>query len=123
LVTQRAETGLVLIAHGARDPAWRQPFDSIRETVAHASDKPVALCFLEFMSPDLLGASRDLKSRGANEIDVLPLFLGAGGHVRRDLPVLVERVSHELSVPIRLLPSIGESPEIVAAIAHYCQDL
>jgi len=123
LVIKRSETGLALIAHGARDPAWRQPFDSIRETVAHANDKLVALCFLEFMTPDLLTASRELKAQGVLEIDVLPLFLGAGGHVRRDLPVLVDRVSRELMLPIRLLPSIGEVPEIVGSIAHYCRHL
>jgi sirohydrochlorin cobaltochelatase len=48
------------------------------------------------------------------------LFLGQGGHVRADVPRLVEaaRVAHP-AVAIELAASAGEDDGVVAALAGY----
>ena len=49
---------------------------------------------------------------------MLPLFLGAGGHVRKDLPELLERLAAQHpAVQWRLQPSIGEAEAVIAAMA------
>jgi sirohydrochlorin cobaltochelatase len=111
--------GIILFAHGARDPAWAQPFEAVRAHVEQLRpDSRVALAFLEFMAPSLPDAARQLTSQGCTDIQVVPLFLGAGGHVRKDLPQLMQTLAQEHpGVRWTLQPAIGEDPEVIAAMA------
>ena len=111
--------GLLLIAHGARDPRWALPFEDIARRIrALRPHVAVELSFLEFMAPDLPAAGERLASAGCTSIAVLPLFLGAGGHVRQDLPRLIEIVAtRHPTVTISLAPAVGEIDSVVAAMA------
>ena len=83
--------GLLIFAHGARDPAWAAPFQAIAaELQARRPDLPIALAYLELMTPDIATAAGALAARGCQRIQVVPMFLGASGHVRRDVPPLIE---------------------------------
>jgi sirohydrochlorin cobaltochelatase len=111
--------GLLLFAHGARDPEWARPFDAVAQSVrAQRPGTPVQLAFLEFMLPGLPQAADDLVAAGCTRVDVLPLFLGAGGHVRKDLPRLLGalRAAHP-GVQFELHPAVGEMPAVVQAMA------
>ena len=88
--TRRA---ILLFAHGARDTRWAEPFLAIAAQMrAGEPGVVVELAFLEMMQPDLATAARRLVDGGAERIDVVPLFLGQGGHLRNDLPPLVAAV-------------------------------
>ncbi|MFY7914072.1 MAG: sirohydrochlorin chelatase, partial [Rubrivivax sp.] len=90
-------TGLVLFAHGARDPRWAGPFEAIAASLRQQRPGlPVRLAYLEFMSPSLPDAAGELAAQGCQQVQVLPLFLGTGGHVRKDLPAILEalRAAH-----------------------------
>ena len=112
--------GLLLFAHGARDAAWAQPFEAVAQRcAARAPGSAVSLAFLEFMQPDLLTAAAGLVERGCVHIDVVPLFLGTGGHVRKDLPRLLEQLAQQHpGVQWRLRPAIGESSTVIEAMAE-----
>ena len=111
--------GLLLFAHGARDPRWALPFEDIAQRIR--DQRPglaLELAFLEFMAPDVLEAGRRLAGAGCNTVEVLPLFLGAGGHVRKDLPELLERLATaHPAVQWRLRAAIGEADAVIAAMA------
>ena len=111
--------GLVLLAHGARDPAWRAPFDAVQARVeSEAPGRLVRLAFLELMSPGLEAAGTALADDGCAHVDIVPLFLGMGGHVRRDVPAMVERLrAAHPGVAWVLHPAVGEAPAVIAAIA------
>lgn len=111
--------GLLLFAHGARDPRWALPFADIQRRVRHsAPHMPVELAFLEFMSPNLIDAGSVLVEAGCTRVDVLPLFLGAGGHVRKDLPELLSQMRQQHpGVLWQLRPAIGEVDSVVQAMA------
>jgi sirohydrochlorin cobaltochelatase len=113
-------TGLLLFAHGARDPAWARPFEAVAQRCrALRPDLPVALAFLDFIRPDLVGAGATLAAQGCKVVDVLPLFLGAGGHVRKDIPVLMARLQAEHpGVRWTLHAAVGESPALIEAMAE-----
>ena len=118
-MTDSDTRGLLLFAHGARDPAWARPFQAVAERCRPACGGRVALGFLEFMTPDLAGAGHALVAAGCTRVEVVPLFLGAGGHVRKDVPVLMDglRQAHP-QVSWSLSAAIGEIPEVVAAMAR-----
>lgn len=112
-------TGLVLFAHGARDPRWAAPFEAVATAVRAARPGlPVRLAFLEFMAPTLPAAGAELAAAGCTHVTVLPMFLGAGGHVRKDLPLLLDelRAAHP-GLVVSLQPAVGEIDEVVAAMA------
>jgi sirohydrochlorin cobaltochelatase len=113
--------GLVLFAHGARDPRWAAPFEAIAAAVRErAPQVPVRLAFLELMEPDLGAAVGALVAEGCTAIDVLPLFLGTGGHLRRDLPPLVGAAqARHGGVSIALHGAVGETPALIAAMADH----
>ncbi len=112
--------GLLLFAHGARDPNWSLPFEAVLAQVQErAPGVMVALSYLEFMRPNLVEAGQSLAAAGCTRVEIVPLFLGTGGHVRKDLPVLIEtlRVAHP-QVTWSVQASIGEAPGVIEAIAR-----
>jgi sirohydrochlorin cobaltochelatase len=114
--------GLVLFAHGARDPRWADPFLRLRRKVESARPgTPVRLAYLELMSPDLEEAVTELVGVGCRSVRVVPIFLGQGGHVRRDLPALVQAVaSRHPGVGIALSDAIGDNDAVLDGIAAAC---
>jgi sirohydrochlorin cobaltochelatase len=113
------QRGVLLFAHGARDPRWAEPFEAIAKRVRAADAAlEVRLAFLEFMAPTLQEAGKDLALAGCDRVAVVPLFLGAGGHVRQDLPELLLNLqdAHPL-VQWRLHPAIGEIETVIDAMA------
>ena len=113
-------TGLILFGHGARDPRWREPFDRLLSVVGERYPGPVSLAFLEMMSPNLLTACTGLVNAGVGKIVVVPIFLGTGGHLRRDLPGLIESARAKTGVPVTTVDAIGEDPQVLMALANYC---
>ena len=110
---------LILFAHGARDPRWAEPFEAVADRVRQAAPAlAVRLAFLETMTPTLADAVAALAAAGATDVDVVPLFLGSGGHLRQDLPPLVDalRAAHP-GVEMHLHAAIGEHAVVVEAMA------
>jgi sirohydrochlorin cobaltochelatase len=115
--------GLLLFAHGARDPAWARPFEIITERLQAARpDTPVAMAYLEFMSPDMDGAAAQLAAAGCTRVHVMPLFLGTGGHVRRDVPLLLDRLreQHGDAIEWQLHAPLGDQDAVLNAIGQAC---
>jgi len=113
---------LVLFAHGSRDARWAAPFLRLQEMLrAQLPEVAVELAFLELMEPRLPGLVERLAGEGVDALSVVPVFLGQGGHVLRDLPVLVEaaRAKHP-AMQINLAEAVGENDAVLRAIATYC---
>ncbi len=115
--------GLLLFAHGARDPRWAGPFEAVARRIAQQRPgQAVALGFLEFMQPDFAGAVANLIDQGCTRIHVMPMFLGSGGHVQRDLPGLVDqqRALHGERIEWTLQAPLGEIASVIDAMAEAC---
>jgi sirohydrochlorin cobaltochelatase len=108
--------GILLFAHGSREAGWAKPFESIARQLA--GEFLVELAYLEIMRPTLEEAVASLAARGAQRVRIVPLFLGAGGHVREDLPTLARAArERHAGIEIVLEPAIGERHEVTDAIA------
>ncbi|HEX7908509.1 MAG TPA: CbiX/SirB N-terminal domain-containing protein [Paraburkholderia sp.] len=114
--------GIVLFGHGARDVRWREPFERLAGKLrALRGSEPVVLAFLELMEPDLSAAVSGLVARGCDVVTVVPVFFGQGGHVRKDLPLLVQQCQDaHPSVLIQCAGAVGEDEAVLDAVALYC---
>jgi sirohydrochlorin cobaltochelatase len=113
--------GIVLFAHGSRDAQWAEPFQQICNRIRSSRPEyPIALAFLEHMKPTLEEAVASLVGDGASAITVFPLFMAQGGHLKQDLPRLIDAIRPTCPhVPICLERAAGEIPEILDAIAAW----
>ena len=113
---------LILFAHGARDPNWAEPFKRLRAmTQANLPDVAVELAFLELMTPDLPQLAAQQIADGAQQVTIVPVFLGQGGHVRRDLPVLIDQLRRgHPGVNFQVAAAAGEDDGVLQALSQYC---
>lgn len=108
----------IFFCHGSRDEAWRAPFDQLVEDYRqrHPSH-PVRLAFLEMMSPTLEQVIGELAAAGANDIDIVPLFLAPGAHTGRDLPAIIATVKKlRPGLRISVSPTVLESDAMRRAL-------
>jgi sirohydrochlorin cobaltochelatase len=116
------DSSLILFAHGARDARWAEPFRRLRDIIAaQVPDTHVELAFLEFMEPALPALVDRLVREGCTRITVVPVFFGQGGHVLRDLPAMMETLRKTYPmIALKVTEAVGESPDVLQAIARYC---
>ncbi|HRP96770.1 MAG TPA: CbiX/SirB N-terminal domain-containing protein [Rhodocyclaceae bacterium] len=117
------QTAVILFGHGARDPEWANPMRRARACLLEDSPAlQVELAFLEFIEPTLDEAIDRLVAGGANRITVIPMFLAQGGHLKRDLPVLIEGArSRHPQCAIRQARAVGEADTVISAMADYAR--
>ena len=113
---------LVLFAHGARDPRWAEPFKRLQGIVqAQSPELTVSLAFLELMSPRLPELVPELVAAGVEDVTIVPVFLGQGGHVLRDLPLIIaELKTAHPTLSFKIAGAVGEDPQVLNAMATYC---
>lgn len=115
---------LILFAHGSRDPQWCRPLETIRERIENAAAQiRVELAYLELQAPSLgeVVARIALEQRdGYTHIKVMPMFLGQGGHLRRDVADRVaQAAAAHPNVRLELMASLGESDQLLDAMARW----
>src|SRR5688572_27153177 len=80
------KTALLLIAHGSRNAEANADLHALaRELRAEGSYGFVEPGFLELADPTIDAAGERCVALGARRVILLPYFLSAGMHVRRDL--------------------------------------
>ena len=111
--------GIVLFAHGSRDPLWRLPIEAVAAQISARNPGILVRCaYLEICTPSLPEAAGELIGAGARQLRVFPLFLGVGKHAREDLPLLIEDIrSAHPDVGIELLQAAGEYPQMTSLMA------
>jgi sirohydrochlorin cobaltochelatase len=107
--------GLILFAHGSRDPEWARPFERMAEILSRNENLLVRVAYLELMQPRLADVLAEFTEKKISSVRIVPVFLGAGGHVKQDLPRLVMEANAPVKVTIEA--PIGEQGAVVEAIA------
>ena len=113
------KNGVILFAHGSRDPLWRLPIDAVAQRMrVQQPGLPVAVAFLELTEPDLPSTVEVLMKQDVARVRIVPMFLGVGRHAREDLPELVLGLTQAYpQMSFELMPAIGEHPAMTALMA------
>jgi sirohydrochlorin cobaltochelatase len=120
MTDMKSNVGVVLFAHGSRDPLWRLPIDAVAlEMTRQWPALTVACAFLELTAPDLPTTVEALMMQGKTHLRIVPMFLGVGRHAREDLPQLVaDLIEAYPQMAFELLPAIGEHPAMTQLMAQ-----
>jgi sirohydrochlorin cobaltochelatase len=79
----------------------------------------VRLAYLEQMKPSLPQTLDALARERVTAVRIVPLFFGHGGHVKGDLPMLIETAHQKFPhIAISLDAPIGEQSAVIEAIAN-----
>jgi sirohydrochlorin cobaltochelatase len=82
--------------------------------------RQVALAYLELMSPRLPEAVAAMVAQGITHIDIAPMFLGVGAHMREDFPAIMADLKAQYpDVQLSVLPVLGESETLLQRIADW----
>jgi sirohydrochlorin cobaltochelatase len=116
--------GIVLFAHGSRDPLWHRPMQAVAAQILQTHpDLAVECAYLELSPPDLPTVCARLVARGISTITIVPMFLGVGKHAREDLPLLVAalREAHP-QIDFELQGAVGEDLRLIALLADIASE-
>jgi sirohydrochlorin cobaltochelatase len=113
--------GIILFGHGSRTAEYVRPFERIQAAMAaRRPDALVELGFLELTRPSLDESIECLVGRGVTQIVVVPIFIGPGRHVLKDLPQLAANaIDRHPGLAISLASPIGEAQEVIDAMADF----
>ena len=112
---------IILFGHGARDARWREPFDRLQSLwCSQHPQVEVQLAFLEMMEPSLEEAVEQLTAKGADNIVIVPIFFGQGGHLRNDFPALLKSCREKFTqIELSATPAVGEELAVLQAIIDF----
>ena len=113
---------LILVAHGSRDPLWRNSLHSLAEEVGtRLPSEEVRLAFMQFEGPTLPEVVEDAVRAGHKSFRLLPLFMASAGHVDKDIkPLVTDLVRKYPEAKFDLMIPVGEDdlfPRLISDIA------
>ena len=119
-----AAHAVVLLAHGSRDREWARPLRRLQRLLrSRLAGAPVELAFLELAAPTFDEVLARILRRGAARVTVVPLFLGRGRHLGRDVASLLARAKRRHpGLALGALPALGDAPAVLEAIAAWIAD-
>jgi sirohydrochlorin ferrochelatase len=88
-------TAILLIAHGSRHAPANDDLHHVAAELRERGHAIVVASFLELAEPGIETGGRECVRLGATQVVMMPYFLSAGVHVRRDLTQARERLAAE----------------------------
>jgi len=117
-------TALLLMAHGSRQHEANTDLHELAEQMRRLGRYAlVEAAFLELAEPSIETAARHCVAAGVGRVVMLPYFLCAGVHVRRDLQALRDRLANEHpQVEFRLAEPLGRHPLLRDIVAQRARE-
>ena len=110
------QPAILLCGHGSRDVEAITEFEALAGHISrHLPERKVMHGFLEFARPTIGERLDDLRNGGATDILAVPGMLFAAGHVKNDVPSVLNTYAAQNSVDIRLGRDLGIDTRMVRA--------
>jgi sirohydrochlorin ferrochelatase len=117
-------TALLLIAHGSRqEEANEDLYHFVSELGTKGAYPIVEASFLELAEPNIETGSLRCIDQGATQVILLPYFLSAGVHVRRDLTAIGRRLAKRFpDVNFLLAEPMGRHPLLLDVVTDRARE-
>jgi sirohydrochlorin ferrochelatase len=111
---------ILYIGHGTRSKIGAEEAKSFLQRVIDQVDIPIQeISFLELTEPFIDKGFQRCVERGATEITVVPLFLLAAGHIKKDIPEALAKLKENYpAVQVKMRDPFGVQGEILDAIGE-----
>ncbi len=112
------KTALLLIAHGSRQAEANADLHAVAEALRAAQTYLcVEAAYLELAEPGIEDGGARCVAQGAECVILVPYFLSAGVHVRRDLTEYRDRLANRFPhVSFRLAEPLGQHPLLIEIV-------
>ena len=108
--------GVMICGHGSRDQAACDEFRRLAEQVAGLMPElPVRYGYLEFARPIIREGLDALRAEGVGDVLAVPGMLFAAGHVKNDVPSVLNSYAAEHRIAIRMGRDLGIDGKLLAA--------
>jgi sirohydrochlorin ferrochelatase len=112
------KTAILLIAHGSRQEEANADLFHVADCLRGRGWPIVAASFLELAEPSIEDGGARCVEQGAECVILVPYFLSAGVHVRRDLAAARTKLAERFSaVVFRLADPLGSHPLLLDVVA------
>lgn len=113
-----AKLGIMVCGHGSRNGKAVAEFAQLTIGLARLlPHHPLAYGYLEFAHPVIPAGLDRLRSAGVAQVVAVPGMLFAAGHVKNDIPALLNRYSATTGLPITYGRELGMDARMVRAAA------
>ena len=112
---------VILLAHGSSDQRWCETFQQLAEPTLQSVNNS-AIAYMELAEPSLHHVIASGKEAGISRFTIVPLFLAAGRHLRKDVPAMIAELESQHDVSIHLADPIGMNPKLGDAIKEVVKD-
>jgi sirohydrochlorin ferrochelatase len=109
---------LLVIGHGTRSAQGLAEFETFAGALGERLQRLVRHCYLELAKPDMVSglhvAAAEAGPQGT--VTILPLFLGAGDHYKRDVPEAIQACLAALGPDaphVRYAAPLGPHPKLI----------
>jgi sirohydrochlorin ferrochelatase len=117
------QTALLLIAHGSRQAEANADLYLVAEAMMRRGYSVVEVSFLELADPGIEAGGARCVARGARRVVMVPYFLSAGVHVRRDLVAARDALAARFpEVEFRLAEPLGPHPLLLDVVAERARE-
>lgn len=111
------KTGLLLIAHGSRHAEANADLEHVAEQMRQRGYEIAVAAYLELAEPNIEAGGVRCVELGAQRVVMVPYFLSAGVHVRRDLTEARQRLAWRFpDVTFRLTEPLGRHPLLIDVV-------
>jgi len=116
-------TALLLIAHGSRQEEANADLHHVVAEMRARGAAIVEASFLELAEPSIEEAGRRCVAQGAERVILVPYFLSAGVHVRRDLTEARTKLAEQFpAIDFRLAEPLGRHPLLLDVVAERARE-
>ena len=117
-------TAVLLIAHGSREPQANDDLHHLAGQLRRPGRYPIVEpAYLELAEPDIDAGGARCVEQGAGRVILLPYFLSAGVHVRRDLTDARARLAARFpAVEFRLAEPLGRHPLLLEVVLQRARE-
>lgn len=108
---------LLLVAHGSRQAEANADLFQVAAELRRRGHAVVEPAFLELSEPTIQAAAARCASQGATTVILVPFFLAAGVHVRRDLTDARDQLAQQYpTIKFPLADPLGSHPLLLEIV-------
>jgi sirohydrochlorin cobaltochelatase len=116
LLAADAPTGVMLCGHGSRDPEACREFGRVVGAIARRLPHlPVEHGYLEFARPVIRDGLERLRHHGVQRVLAAPGMLFAAGHVKNDVPSVLNGWARETGIELLMARDLGIDAKLLQA--------